>query len=285
MYLNTKKFIISEIGSNHNVDLKRCYRLIDQSKKVGCDAVKFQYFTVDTLFRESALKKNLALMNMKKWELPLEFIPKISEYCKKKKILFGISPFNLSSIDFLNKYVDFFKIASYEMIWDDLLKKCAKTKKPIIISTGMANEKETQKAFNILKKNKAKQIIFMHCVSNYPVKVKNVNLAKIDTLRKMFKVDVGFSDHTVSPNIINRAFSKWDSRVFEFHFDLDKKGYEFKAGHCWLPDSLEKLIKNLDFNIDQHDGNGKIKALSVENNERMWRRDTDGFRPILKKKK
>ena len=285
MYLNTKKFFISEIGSNHNVDLKRCYKLIDQSKKIGCDAVKFQYFTVNTLFRESALKNNLALMNMKKWELPLEFIPKISEYCKKKKILFGISPFNLSSIDFLNKYVDFFKIASYEMIWDDLLKKCAKTKKPIIISTGMANEKETQKAFTILKKNKAKQIIFMHCVSNYPVKVKNVNLAKIDTLRKMFKVDVGFSDHTVSSNIINRAFSKWDTRVFEFHFDLDKKGYEFKAGHCWLPDSLEKLIKNLDFNMDQYDGNGKIKALSVENIERMWRRDTDGFRPILKKKK
>lgn len=285
MYLNTKKFFISEIGSNHNVDLKRCYKLIDQSKKIGCDAVKFQYFTVNTLFRESALKNNLALMNMKKWELPLEFIPKISEYCKKKKILFGISPFNLSSIDFLNKYVDFFKIASYEMIWDDLLKKCAKTKKPIIISTGMANEKETQKAFTILKKNKAKQIIFMHCVSNYPVKVKNVNLAKIDTLRKMFKVDVGFSDHTVSSNIINRAFSKWDTRVFEFHFDLDKKGYEFKAGHCWLPDSLEKLIKNLDFNMDQYDGNGKIKALSVENKERMWRRDTDGFRPILKKKK
>ena len=67
MYLNTKKFFISEIGSNHNVDLKRCYKLIDQSKKVGCDAVKFQYFTVDTLFRESALKNNLALMNMKKW--------------------------------------------------------------------------------------------------------------------------------------------------------------------------------------------------------------------------
>ena len=92
MYLNTKKFIISEIGSNHNVDLKRCYRLIDQSKKVGCDAVKFQYFTVDTLFRESALKKNLALMNMKKWELPLEFIPKISEYCKKKKFYSAFLP-------------------------------------------------------------------------------------------------------------------------------------------------------------------------------------------------
>ena len=285
MYLNTKKFLISEIGSNHNADLKRCYRLIDQSKKVGCDAVKFQYFTVDTLFRKSVLKKNSALMNMKKWELPLEFIPKISKYCKKKKILFGISPFNLSSIKFLNQYVDFFKIASYELIWDDLLKKCAKTKKPIVISTGMADQKETKKAFKILKKNKAKQIIFMHCVSNYPVKVDNVNLRKIETLRKMFKTEVGFSDHTVNPNIINRAFSKWDCRVFEFHFDLDKKGYEFKAGHCWLPNSLDKLIKNLDFKMSQYDGSGKIQALSIEDNERKWRRDIDGFRPILKKKR
>jgi sialic acid synthase SpsE len=284
MYLNTNKFIISEIGSNHNANIKRCYKLIDQSKKVGCDAVKFQYFTVDTLFRESALKKNSALMNMKKWELPLEFVPKISNYCKKKKILFGISPFNLSSIKFLNKYVDFFKIASYELIWDDLLKQCAKTKKPIVISTGMADQKETKKAFKILKKNKAKQIIFMHCVSNYPVKIDNVNLRKIETLRKMFKVDVGFSDHTVNPKIIHRAFSRWDCRVFEFHFDLDKKGYEYKAGHCWLPNSLYKLINNLDFKMSQYDGSGKIKALSVESNERMWRRDIDGLRPILKKK-
>ena len=284
MYLDTKKLFISEIGSNHNVDLKRCFKLIDHSKKVGCDAVKFQYFTVDTLFRKSALKNNSVLQKMKKWELPINFIPKISSYCKKKKILFGISPFNLSSINFLNKYVDFFKIASYELIWDDLLEQCAKTKKPIIISTGMASEKETKKAFRILKINRAKQIIFMHCVSNYPVKIKNVNLAKIDTLRKMFKTEVGFSDHTVNPNVINRAFSKWDCRIFEFHFDFDGNGFEYKSGHCWLPKSLEKLIKNFDFNLSQYDGSGQIKALSVENKERMWRRDTDGYRPILKKK-
>ena len=284
MYLNTKKLLISEIGSNHNVDLKRCYRLIDQSKKIGCDAVKFQYFTVDTLFRNSAIKKNSVLKKMKKWELPLEFIPKISKYCKKKKILFGISPFNLSSINFLNKYVDFFKIASYELIWDELLKKCAKTKKPIIVSTGMANEQETRKAYKILKKNKAKQIIFMHCISNYPVKIQNVNLSKIYSLRKIFKTPVGFSDHTVNENIINRAFSKWDCRIFEFHFDIDKKGFEFQSGHCWLPSNLKKLIKNFNFNLELYDGNGAIKALSSEKKERMWRRDIDGYRPIIQKK-
>ena len=87
MYLNPKKLLISEIGSNHNVDLKRCYRLIDKSKSIGCDAVKFQYFTLNTLFRTSAIKKNKALKNMQKWELPLSFIPKISKYCKKKKNL------------------------------------------------------------------------------------------------------------------------------------------------------------------------------------------------------
>ena len=285
MYLNPKKLLISEIGSNHNVDLKRCYQLIDKSKSIGCDAVKFQYFTLNTLFRTSAIKKNKALKNMQKWELPLSFIPKISKYCKKKKILFGISPFNLSSIDFLKKHVDFFKIASYELIWDELLIKCANTKKPIVISTGMADEKETQNAFNILKKNKSKQIIFMHCVSNYPVTVQNVNLAKIETLRKKFKVDVGFSDHTVNQDIIRRAFYKWDCRVFEFHFDLDKKGLEYKSGHCWLPNKLENLIRSFDFDTHQYDGSGKIKPLNVEKKERMWRRDKDGFRPILKKKK
>ena len=181
--------------------------------------------------------------------------------------------------------MDFFKIASYELIWDELLIKCANTKKPIVISTGMADEKETQNAFNILKKNKSKQIIFMHCVSNYPVTVQNVNLAKIETLRKKFKVDVGFSDHTVNQDIIRRAFYKWDCRVFEFHFDLDKKGLEYKSGHCWLPNKLENLIRSFDFDSHQYDGSGKIKPLNVEKKERMWRRDKDGFRPILKKKK
>ena len=125
----------------------------------------------------------------------------------------------------------------------------------------------------------------MHCVSNYPVKVKNVNLAKIETLRKKFKTAVGFSDHTVNSNIIRRAFSKWDCRIFEFHFDIDKKGFEFKSGHCWLPQDLNDLINSFDFNSSEYDGSGKLTALSVEKKERMWRRDTDGFRPILKKKK
>ena len=124
-----KNFFIAEVSSNHNTNLKRCLKFVDIAKKIGCDAVKFQLFRIDQLFHDSILKKRNDIKSRKKWELPIRFLKKISEHCKKRKILFGCTPFYLDAVDELYPYVDFYKIASYELLWDDLFIKCIQKKK------------------------------------------------------------------------------------------------------------------------------------------------------------
>ena len=149
-------YFIAEVSSNHSRDLKRCFAFIESAAKIGCDAVKFQLFRVDRLFAPEILEKSEIHRNRKEWELPLDFLPLISNHCIKHEIDFGCTPFYLEAVDQLQPFVNFFKIASYELLWDDLLAKCALTNKPVILSTGMANLDEINHAVEILKKNKCK---------------------------------------------------------------------------------------------------------------------------------
>ncbi len=275
---------ISEVSSNHLKNLSRIKRFIKVSKNIGCYAVKFQLFKVDKLFRPEIIRKYPNILERKKWELPIEFISQISKECKKNKIKFGCTPFYLDAVDLLKKEVDFFKISSYEILWDDLLKKCAKTKKKIIISTGMATLDEVQNAVKVLKKNGCKDLTILHCCSSYPTKIEDCNLSTIYTLRKKFKCNVGWSDHSVNQSVLIRAIEKWKVDTIEFHMDLDGKGSEFNQKHCWLPHDIKKIIN---YSNDRKiiDGENTKKPTKKETKERNWRADPiDGFRPIKNKK-
>ena len=103
---------ISEVSSNHAQDLDRIIKFIDVSAEIGCDAVKFQLFEVEKLYASSTIKEMPQIMERKKWELPISFLPHIKERCREKRILFGCTPFHLEAVDELSEYVDFFKIAS-----------------------------------------------------------------------------------------------------------------------------------------------------------------------------
>ena len=231
---------ISEISSNHNSNLKRSLKLINVSSKIGFDIVKFQLFKIDKLFSKEILFKSKNHRDRKKWELKEKYIPILAKECKKNKIKFCVTPFYLEAVDIIKPYVDFIKIASYEILWEDLLIKCAKTKKPIIISTGMASMSEIEYTYKIakkygskditllycvsnypskisdfnlnnikiLKKNGAKKIIILHCVSNYPAKLKSLNLSAISTLRKKTKLDIGWSDHSAKSLVVYKAIQK-----------------------------------------------------------------------------
>ena len=227
-------FFIAEISSNHNQDLKRAFEFIDVASQVGCDAVKFQLFKIEQLFAKEILEKSKDHLDRKKWELPIEFVPKLAERCKEKNIKFACTPFYIDAVNYLKPYVDFYKIASYEILWDELLIAVAKTKKKIIFSTGMANLEEIDHAHKVLRNNGCKNPIILHCNSTYPTKCHDANLASIETLRKEFNCQIGWSDHSVSPGLIYRAIHKWRAEYIEFHLDLDGKGDEFKSGHCWL---------------------------------------------------
>ena len=181
----------------------------------------------------------------------------------------------------MQKYVDFFKIASYEINWKDILEVCAKTNKPIILSTGMATFKEVQKAFNTLKKFN-NNISLLHCVSAYPANPKSCNLQSIKFLKKKFKCPVGWSDHTVNPLIILNAIKYQNAEIIELHFDLDGFGWEEKEGnhHCWLPQDLQKLMIYIN-NEKQIEGKLKKNFAKEEIIERRFRADPlDGLRPI-----
>jgi len=273
-------FFIAEVSSNHSQNIERALKFIDQSVSVGCSAVKFQLFKTEKLFSKEVLDSNPETLSRKKWELPLEFLPILSKHCSNKKIQFSCTPFYLDAVDELNEYVDFFKIASYELLWDDLLVACAKTKKPLVISTGMATMNEIQHAVEIIKKNGCQELTILHCTSAYPTPSNEANLAAIKTLRKRFNCSVGWSDHTVNPGVINRAINKWGAEVIEFHMDLEGEGAEFNSGHCWLPGQIAEVICQAKDGLSA-DGDGIKRPVESEKSDRLWRADpSDGLRPL-----
>lgn len=279
--MNSMTHFISEVSSNHFRDLDRCIKFIDKSADIGCDSVKFQLFKINELFSKEAFIKKPEILNRKEWELPLDFFPSLKQRCVERKIELGCTPFYLKAVKEIYDYVDYYKIASYELLWDSLIEACAETKKKIIISTGMANIKEVMHAVDLCQKKGVEPIV-LHCNSSYPSPIKDVNLSAIKTIRDITNCSVGWSDHSVSTNVIMLAIYKWSASHIEFHLDLDGKGEEFSTGHCWLPDNIQKIIRYIR-ESDIISGSGVKQPSESEHEERLWRADPDdGLRPLKK---
>ena len=271
---------IAEVSSNHSRNLQRCLDFVDCSAEIGCDAVKFQLFKIEELFAPEALAAHEKLRNREAWELPLSFLPKISDRCREKGVQFSCTPFYLRAVDELLPFVDFFKIASYELLWNDLLIKCAQSDKPVVLSTGMATQEEILGAVSVLRNAGCSDLTLLHCVSGYPAPPDECNLSAIETLRSVTGCPVGWSDHSVSSGVVNRAINRWGAGMVEFHLDLDGTGDEFSAGHCWLPEKIGELIREVRIGV-QADGDGVKKPSPKELPDREWRADPiDGLRPI-----
>lgn len=278
--------LIAEVSSNHDRSLDRSMRFIDVAVEVGFTAVKFQLFRIDSLFSPEARSHNPSLDERRAWELPEEFIAPLAARAHEQGIEFACTPFYLEAVGILEPHVDFFKVASYELLWDDLIRACAETGKPLILSTGMATMDEVRHAVEVARDAGVVDLTLLHCVSAYPARPEDANLKAIDTMRREFDVEVGWSDHSVSVEVVARAVRKWGARTVEMHFDLDGTGAEFSSGHCWLPDSIRQLQSQLssDFNVPQSesDGSGEKVPTKAELEERRWRADRrDGLRPLI----
>lgn len=273
-------YFIAEVSSNHAQNLDRCINFIKTSAEAGCDAVKFQLFEVDKLFAPEVFKSDPSVLERKKWEMPRSFFPDIKEACIKYKIDLGCTPFDIGAVEFLLDYVDFFKIASYELLWDDLLLACAETQKKLIISTGMASMEEVTHANDLLKNAGSNDHAFLHCVSAYPTPSNEANLSAIKYMKNKLNCQIGWSDHTVNPSVLYRALYKWDAEIVEFHIDLEGDGAEFSSGHCWLPGQIKEVIDNCRDCLIL-DGNGNKEPQFSELEDRNWRADPDdGLRPL-----
>ena len=200
---------IAEVSSNHHCDLERCLEFIDTAALIGCDSVKFQLFKIDQLFAPEVLANSETHRNRKNWELPLEFLPDLAKRTHQHGLKFSCTPFYLGAVAELEPYVDFYKIASYELLWDDLIRECAMTGKPLIISTGMATLVEVKHAVTTAYDAGCVDLTLLHCISGYPTPTGECNLAAIESIRNACRCQVGWSDHSVSPAVIYRAIHAW----------------------------------------------------------------------------
>jgi len=273
---------IAEVSSNHHQDLDRCLSFIDAAAKIGCSAVKFQLFKIDQLFAPEILAKSEIHRNRKKWELPLEYLPALAERSHARGLQFSCTPFYLDAVAELRPFVDFYKIASYELLWDGLIQACARTGKPLILSTGMATLGEVKLAVKVAREAGCKDLTLLHCISGYPTPTEECNLAAVDTLREACCCPVGWSDHSVSPDVLYRVVHRWGATVVEFHLDLEGEGEEFKTGHCWLPAQIQPVIETIKKGKSA-DGSGEKEPAPSELSDRDWRAEQkDGLRPLNK---
>lgn len=272
---------VAEVSSNHHRDLDRCLAFIDTSARMGCQAVKFQLFKIRELFAQEILAKSELHRRREQWELPVEFLPALAQRCRERGVDFACTPFYLKAVEELRPHVAFYKIASYELLWRELLEACAATGKPVVLSTGMATLDEIGEAVSTLRRAGCAQPILLHCISGYPTPPGECNLAAIETLRQAFGCPVGWSDHSVRPGVVARAVHRFGASMIEFHLDLDGQGEEFRAGHCWLPEPMAQVIAQVREGACA-DGTGEKVPAHSELPDRAWRADpSDGLRPLL----
>lgn len=273
--MHKKVFIIAEAGVNHNGSLRIAKKLIDAAVKSGADAVKFQTFNAEAMVSKYAPKAMYQKKTMGKDESQLEMIKKLEldlnahkeliRYCRVKKIMFLSSPFDLESIDFLVRMgLRTFKIPSGEITNLPYLRKIGSLRRKIIMSTGMATLGEVKDALDILVKSgtKKKDIIVLHCNTEYPTPFKDVNLLAMVTIKNALDVQVGYSDHTLGIEVTIAAVAL-GARVIEKHFTLDKKmsGPDHQAS--LEPDELKHMVDAVR-NVEMALGSGVKEASPSE---------------------
>ena len=263
-------YIIAEAGVNHNGDMTLAKKLIDEAKKAGANAVKFQTFKAEKLVTKSAMKADYQTKNdknsqsqfemLKNLELTYDNFEELLHYCKEVGIDFLSSAFDLESIDFLNSLgMPLFKIPSGEITNLPYLKKIALTGKQVILSTGMSTYGDIEDALEVLHENGAKDVVVLHCNTEYPTPMGDVNLRAMNSIKEAFNVEVGYSDHTEGIEIPIAAVTL-GGVVIEKHFTLDKNmdGPDHKAS--LNPKELIGMVEAIR-NVENALGNG-VKSLS-----------------------
>ncbi len=240
--MKEKVFIIAEAGVNHNGDIGLAYRLIDAAREAGADAVKFQTFKTEKIVTRQAemadyQKDNLGASEsqfemIKRLELSYEQFRELQAYCERTGILFLSTPDEEDSLDFLADELDlpWLKIGSGEVNNYPFLRRVAAKQKPIILSTGMSTLGEVEAAIRIIRETSRQELVVLHCTTNYPCPMSEVNLNAMLTLREAFKLKVGYSDHTLGIEVPVAAVAL-GAVVVEKHFTLDKnlEGPDHKA--------------------------------------------------------
>ena len=289
-----KTIIIAEAGVNHNGDISLAKKLIDVAAISGADYVKFQTFIAEHCISVDAIKAEYQIKNTKKKnETQLEMIKKLElsfddhfeliKHCEKRDIKFMSTAFDLQSIDFLEGKLDFYKIPSGEITNLPYLEKVSRLKIPIVMSTGMATMQEVKDALLVLIKNGSRKedITILHCTSEYPTQMKDVNLKAMLAIKKELDVKVGYSDHTLGVEIPIAAVTL-GAEIIEKHFTLDRtmQGPDHLAS---LEPNELKLMVSCIRNIEAALGDGIKKPSKSEKKNIAIVRKSIVAKKIIKK--
>lgn len=291
---NKKVIIIAEAGVNHNGSYELAIKMVDEAKRAGADYVKFQTakpeLVISTFAPKAEYQKETTgaaesqLEMCKAIHLPLTDYKPLKEYCDKVGIGFMSTPFDLVSIDVLEPLdMDYYKIPSGEITNLPYLRKIASKHRPVILSTGMCEVEEVEAALQVLEQGGVKRsdIIVLHCNTEYPTPMADVNLRAMDDLRRSLGVEVGYSDHTKGIEVPIAAVAL-GATVIEKHFTLDKtmEGPDHKAS--LEPDELKAMVDAIR-NIEQALGDGhKHVSPSERKNMDIARKSIVAARDIRK---
>lgn len=285
-------FVIAEAGDNHNGIFENAIKLVDKAVEAGADCVKFQTFVTEEVIskfaemaeyqKENTGKEESQYEMVKRLELSFKQFEEIQAYCKGKGILFLSTPFDIPSIEFLNKIdIPFFKIPSGEITNYPYLVKIAQTHKDIVLSTGMCEMEEIGAAIKVLEENGAGKISLLHCNTEYPTPFEDVNLKAMLTIKERFGKEVGYSDHTLGIEVPIAAVAL-GAQIIEKHFTLDKnmEGPDHKAS--LEPEELKAMVQSIR-RIEQALGTGEKKpSQSERKNIDIARKSIVARRPIKK---
>ncbi len=256
--IEDRVLIIAEIGNNHEGNYSLAEKMINKAYEAGVDAVKFQTFKTE----HYVSKKDIARYNMlKSFELSYDEFERLSNYAKELGLIFISTPFDIESVDFLNKIVDAYKISSGDNNFYPLIQKIAENKKPIILSTGFADIAQIKKSVDLIesiwnKDYKYDMLSILHCVSAYPVESKYANLKAIQTIGESFKYPIGYSDHTIG---IEAALASvaLGAKIIEKHFTIDKNYSDFRDHQLSAdPEEMKSMVEGIR-KVEEMFGNGK----------------------------
>ena len=292
--MKNKVFFIAEISANHCGNFNLAKKLINCAYINGADAVKLQTYTADTM----TIKSNKKYFKIKKglwkgymlWDLynkaqtPLKWHKELFKYGKSLGIKVFSTPFDDTAVDFLEKLnCPIYKISSFEMMDLNLVKKVSQTRKPIIISTGMADLKEIETTFKVARKYGAKDISLLYCVSNYPSSINDFNLNNIKILKDKFKCKVGISDHSTD-NRVAIASVACGAEVIEKHIALDNQKEGFDIDFSLKGKEIKKLRDDIDVTFKLLGKNSFFRNKS-ENKSKIFRRSIFTTKDIKKGEK
>ena len=251
---NSPPYIIAELSANHNGSISRAFESILAAKESGVDAVKIQTYTADTMTidcdREEfqvtgGLWNGYSLYDLyKEAQTPYEWHKPLFDYAKKIGVTIFSSPFDSTAVDLLEELnTPAYKIASPEIIDLPLIKYVAQTKKPMIISTGMANLDEISEAVRVARENGCQDLVLLHCISSYPAPFEQSNLRTIPDLAEKFNVLVGLSDHTMGTVVATTSVAL-GACVIEKHFTLSRDDKGPDSEFSLEPDELKQLCQD-----------------------------------------